>query len=369
MEAQAVAQHYGYRSFFVDVTLDPTIALWFALHEFKAESTPLHVDKWLRSAVFQWARYFSCPSGFMYLILIPEGGPENRFTDLTEVMPIEATRIHVQRAGSVSVPRDSISIDDLVAAKVRIIDDGWFRNSNQNVPFGELFPSPSHDQFYRSLCTIPYAISSDAKVNIAYPLLGLFPLYAESIYELAKEYLPLTKVLTTARPALEWNVISAVAELEEVHFKAADATRILLLPLMIERALQDERVDNSLNVSLWPSHNMLLEFDYEFALDPSIEGLQVTVGSWIIVGQKSILVAEMVDTFEDVQIGHKCVYSLPDLKLITKECSCPECARILLLFQKASHLLDRQVAILRKDKLGYLLLDYKESSDLVEAET
>jgi hypothetical protein len=44
---QAILQHYGWRSFFIDATCDPTVACWFASHKFTSKPTiELTEDCW-----------------------------------------------------------------------------------------------------------------------------------------------------------------------------------------------------------------------------------------------------------------------------------------------------------------------------------
>lgn len=364
IEIQAVMQHYGYRSFFIDVTSDPEATLWFALHKFESDRTPLHVDKQLRSAVFQWSRYEPSSSGFMYFILLPEHESQNQYLDLTRVMPKSAARIHRQKAGAIFCSRRSRSIDDLVVAKLRVVDGGWFRNSNQNVKTTEFFPPPSVDDFYRCLCTVPYFIAPEMemeKIELGHPLLGFFPIYAESVKELVKEYVPLTRILSHARPAREWNVATDVVDFENQRVKARGATRVLLSSLMIQTLSQNVRVSEDLRTDCWPSPNLLLEFEPEASLvSPSPKALQEIVrGLWVIIGTKSIMVAEIIDKFDDVLIGHECIYSLPELNLISKQCNCPDHSYELEVLRKASELLNQGIVYLEKDKLGYLKLEYK----------
>ena len=92
-ESQAVFQHYGYRSFFIDVTTDPNVALWFSLHKYHSRSVPQYVDDELRSAVFQLSTYEVLNEGFFYIIAIPEND-KKRFIDLTQIIDKSATRIH-----------------------------------------------------------------------------------------------------------------------------------------------------------------------------------------------------------------------------------------------------------------------------------
>lgn len=366
IEIQGVMQHYGYRSFFVDVTSDRKIALWFALHEFTSEKAPFHVDEELRSAVFQWAKYSSTPTGFMYSIVIPNEN-SNEYLDLVDVMPESATRVWKQQAGAIFCSPGARSVDSLVVAKMQIVDNGWFRESSQNAKTTELFPPPSSDLFYRCLCTVPYFIAPEAeakKINVGHPLLGFFPIYAESAKELFKEYVPLTRILTCAHPALEWNVVTEVIDLENLRFKTAGATRILLSSLMVERVSETLKTNEIVLGSFWPSRNLVLEFEPEASLvSPSPKPVQEVVrGLWVVIGTKSMLVAEIIDTFNNVSINHRRIYSLPELNLTSTECNCTDHSYDLDLLKKISHLLAQGTVHFEKDVSGYLRLEYTDKS-------
>ncbi len=364
-EAQAVMQHYGYRSFFVDVTSNPEVALWFALHQFRSENTPLHVDSQLRSAVFQWSQYALCRTGFLYVLSVPNDNSKNQYVNLIDTMPSSAARIHRQNAGAIFCSSKLESIDDCIIAKLEVIDDDWFRNSKRNLKFTELFPPPSIDIFYRSLCTTPYFISLETAMNnigVGHPLLGPFPIYVESLKELIKEYLPLTKILSSARLAPQWNIATAVADLENQRFKARAATRISFSSLMIRTISEDIPETYDFQTNPWPSRSLLLEFEPEASLvSPSTEALHDVVrGLWVIIGTRSIFVATIIDVFDDVYVGHECVYSLPELNLISKKCNCTEHAYELAILRNASHLIDEGIIHIVKDYADYSRLEAKD---------
>jgi hypothetical protein len=277
--------------------------------------------------------------------------------DLSSIIPTGAARIYAQKATTV-VLREAESAEDLVVAKLRVVDDGWFSESDLNVAFGDLFPVPSRDLFYRDLCSVPYLMESAKKPVFAHPLLGLFPLYAKSIYELVKEYVPLARILTGDRPALEWNVTAARAEVEGKLVLADQATRVIVSPFLIERLIEDAPVDNVPEIDAWPSRNLLLEFEAEIPLrNPSRACThEVVRGHWVIAGTRSLIMAEMVDTFEEVTLGHRCTYSLPELTLTEKRCGCSEHTSDLTFFRQATQLLKDKTLTLRRDRLGYLLL-------------
>jgi len=320
IEIQAIMQHYGYRSLMIDVTSDPEVALWFALHRFTSEQSPFFIENELRSAVFQWSRYVPCQTGFVYLLKMPQSH-DYEYVDLTQVMPSDAARIHKQKAGSIICSRKPA--DELIVAKLKVFDNGWFRDSRLDTKTTNLFPLPSVDRFYRKLCTVPYYISPIKEIQnikLAHPLLGMFPIYAESSRELFTEYVPLTRILSQAHPALKWGVATGAVEFENKRYKVRGAIRILLSRLMVDNISEATSGENTIQKQAFPSDNIVLEFEPEASLvTPSSEALQDVIrGLWFILGQNAIRVTEIVDNFKEVFLGREFVYSKLDLKLTNK---------------------------------------------------
>jgi hypothetical protein len=88
----------------------------------------------------------------------------------------------------------------------------------------------------------------------------------------------------------------------------------------------------------------------------------LVAGLWIIIGRNSVVAREVIDKFDEIQMGHECVYSLPDLELTSKERSacCVDHFYGLTIFKRTSSLLDRKITVLRKNELGYLVFDLEE---------
>lgn len=356
IETQAIMQHYGYRSLMIDVTSDPEVALWFALHQFKSEQSPFFVENELRSAVFQWSRYIPCQTGFIYSLIMPET-QDYEYVDLTQVMPADAARVHRQKAGAIICFRKSA--DDLIVAKFKIVDNGWFSDSHLDNRTTELFPLPSVDGFYRKLCTVPYYILPRIEmqnIKLGHPLLGMFPIYAESSMELFTEYVPLTRILSQAHPALKWNVATGVVEFENKRYKVRGAIRILLSRLMVDNIPETAPKDGTIQKKAFPSDNIVLEFEPEASLvNPSSEALQDVVrGLWIILGQKAIRITEVIDNFKDVFLGREFVYSIRDLKPMGGNCNYADCAYNLKIITNLSYTLANGTLHLGKVDQWYL---------------
>ena len=325
-KTEAIMQHYGYRSTFIDVSQSPEIALWFALNKFSKENTPLFIGNDLRSAVFQRSYYTPTKKGFFYVIKCPNSA-DHKYINLTKIMPESAKRVHRQKASAIFCFPKAVSADSLIMQKYEVIDNGWFRDSNYNPNAAELFPPPSVDLFYRQLCIIPYYITpyrEKNKLKIGHPLLGMFPIYARSIKELVLEYAPLTKIVQTS-PSIKWSIAKEVISCEDKRFKVRAATKIIISRLITEdvaKALswRSIRKDNL------PSNNLIFEFEPEASIvNPSLKNLdEVVLGLWVVFDEKSLHVSLIIDNFKELVLGHQCVYSLPELSLVQKSCNCSD---------------------------------------------
>lgn len=358
-ETQAVMQHYGYRSTLIDVTSSLKIALWFALHKFESNQAPFFINNQLRSAVFQWARYVPSRLGYVYILRLPDQ-PDQQYIDLTRIMPIAARRIHNQKAGGIACSSELTSAENLVIAKLVLNDNGWFKGSKADLPMSELFPAPSIDEFYGKLCTIPYYVTpirGMEKVELGHPLLGMFPIYAESIKELLKEYSPLTTIVQT-RPSLKWNIASGGVECENNRFKVRNAQRISISRLLVDLIIKDFHKVNDLNG--FPARNLIFEFEPEASLfSPSSKALdKVILGIWVVFGAETLNLAEIVDNFTDVFFNSSSSYSLKEKTWIQKSSKHDD--YYLQMLQAVSALLITGSLEIKKADELYFKVSYKE---------
>ena len=360
VKIDAVMQHYGYRSFFIDVTKDPNIALWFALHKFNAVNTPIYVDDDLKSAVFQWSRFFPSDSGFVYALSLPTENID-RYIDLTQVMPISALRVHKQLAGALYCYGNLESLQNFLIAKIKINSDSWFQESVFNFLTSELFPGPKLDQFYRKLCTIPYFVGSTSDIKLGHPLLGDFPIYAESEKEIIKDYLPLTRIIDQNHPAINWNIASKVIDLENRRYKAMGATRILLYRLILDKIFQMKSSYDVFHEQDFPSKNLLFEFEPDVSLiDLSTKALVNLVrGLWVVIEKNSIQISQIIDNFNELKLDHTCIYSKEDLSIISKECNCENHDAELKIVLEIAQSLAEGILVLKKENNDYFRLEHK----------
>lgn len=87
--SQAVLQHYGWRTFFVDATSKPAVAAWFASHVYSEKlgidmSEDYHEDPiWLRKKRADYT--FEDGTGFLFVLKKPDAGDSITAVDLSEI--------------------------------------------------------------------------------------------------------------------------------------------------------------------------------------------------------------------------------------------------------------------------------------------
>ena len=101
-------------------------------------------------------------------------------------------------------------------------------------------------------------------IKIGHPLLGYFPIYAESAKELVKEYLPLTRIIDQTHPALKWNVATTTIEFENRRFRVAGATRISLYRLTLDKISETTPLCQEFQEGAFPSNNLCLNLNQMF---------------------------------------------------------------------------------------------------------
>jgi len=206
-------------------------------------------------------------------------------------------------------------------------------------------------------------------IKLGHPLLGMFPIYAESSKELFTEYVPLTRILSQAHPALKWNVATGVVEFENKRHKVRGAIRILLSRLMVDNISETAPKEDTIQKKTFPSDNIVLEFEPEASLvNPSSEALQDVIrGLWVILGQNAIRVTEVIDNFKDVFLGREFVYSIPDLKPISRNCNYADYSHDLKIITNLSQMLAN--GTLHLGKVDQLYWEIKQSKHKTAKDT
>lgn len=161
-ECQALLQHYGWRSFYLDFTTDYRIACWFASNTYSENRFSSVVEDWQEIGVMAIGRSASYQSssegeGFLYVVskealLSSDIGVHDisrfRFSDFDS---------RLDRQNAVMVGPLSTLPSEAIVAQYRIAGDVLREASiefNQKV----LFPDRSQDLIYKLLLSAPFEI-------------------------------------------------------------------------------------------------------------------------------------------------------------------------------------------------------------------
>src|SRR5260370_12221676 len=102
----AVLQHYGHRSWFIDVSMSPDVGLWFARHRFVAKKAVIQprqtthkTDRPLDHAFANVTLASYAPhngDGFVFVFTVPGDDPA-LLLNLHRLLPASFLRVHAQR--------------------------------------------------------------------------------------------------------------------------------------------------------------------------------------------------------------------------------------------------------------------------------
>ena len=171
---QALLQHYGWRSFFVDCSSNPAVSAWFACHDFAQEATVSMIEDWEEEPVFvrqQRAQYkFEEGEGHLY-IFDKKVAEEIGLSDLSQIRTNDArTRPQAQDAlllGPIqnkSVP-ESCFLAHIIVKRSVLRDYAAEHGISET---NDLFPTPDQDPILRTLLALPWKELriDDSKIDI-----------------------------------------------------------------------------------------------------------------------------------------------------------------------------------------------------------
>ena len=170
--SQAILQHYGWRSFYVDLTKSPSIACWFASNSYE-ESRSIHMSEdinenpvWL---VHKDAKYSQTEgNGHIYIIdCLALETLDVKIHDLTSMQGDEGRlRFHAQQACLVGNLKDRLP-PQAIAAHIEVpssvLKDYCRKNLINDV--SDVFPSSKEDFVLKTLLSLPWE-----KMNIDSPI-------------------------------------------------------------------------------------------------------------------------------------------------------------------------------------------------------
>lgn len=159
---QAILQHYGWRSFFLDATADPAVAAWFAGHAYESEPCgELIEDCWEDPAFIRRSRASYKPAdgqGCIYVVSRKALRANNiNAVDLVEIATEQGRhRCSAQSAFMVG-PLSGNLPDDCVIAIIRAPNDIFAAYADEaQLTTDRLFPAPAVDPVMASLLSIPW---------------------------------------------------------------------------------------------------------------------------------------------------------------------------------------------------------------------
>lgn len=160
---QAILQHYGWRSFYLDASSDSALSAWFAAHVFSSNRSIELCEDCFEDPVFlikQKAKYdFQDGTGFLYVL--SKDAMTRRGLGLVDlssiVLPDCRPRFHIQKAWLVGpLPGDLPS--DCVLASIQA-PRSIFRTLAHERGFVDtvhVFPAPSEDPVLELLMSMPW---------------------------------------------------------------------------------------------------------------------------------------------------------------------------------------------------------------------
>jgi len=331
----ALLQHYGYRSWFIDVTKTPEIALWFALNKHSKEITRILKQKnpEFHPCLHVPTSYYEqtdLSEGHFYIIDVTDC--EDIYFDLTQYAPKKALRVHAQNAAAIFEPDDK-PIDDLIVAKIKLFGDILKHGFRQEFTYDKLFPSFKEDSFYRYLLTLPYFVPTDhfqKHMAPAFPIVSV-PFYKHNV----KEVFDLGSMINVlAVPSffpvengkiggVKFDIIPECVVKTEL-FKFTDALQILIPQYPSKKpyyqfqipqvesptepfAYNPKTKENSKclypNLSIWPANNLLIMFALSPLYLPLGESSDefLPKGFWVVFDGDQIYIARF--GFEDLSLA------------------------------------------------------------------
>lgn len=163
---EAILQHYGWKSFFLDVTKSPAVAAWFASHTFNENPRICMTEDsqeqpvWLRAKEASFEAIPSENYGHIYVIPLEFlGNDDLEFLDLSFIQTERLkSRPEVQKAGLIGPFNPAPLPEEHIAAHLTV-PTSVLREFAKKAGFdniGSIFPSPSDDPVYDALLSAPW---------------------------------------------------------------------------------------------------------------------------------------------------------------------------------------------------------------------
>ena len=163
--SQAVLQHYGWRSFFIDVSKSAHIACWFAANKYEEQKNPEHRDNHLEFSFndWVWLEYrtasYSSNNDVGHIYIIDSSVLEELKINVTDLTQIKSKsprlRFHAQDACLISTIKGRLPPEAIVAhltVEHNVLLNFYQENGINNTP--DLFPNCQEDYILKGLLNI-----------------------------------------------------------------------------------------------------------------------------------------------------------------------------------------------------------------------
>jgi hypothetical protein len=161
---QGILQHYGWRSFFVDLSASPAVAAWFAGHAFESQRGWQFCENSSEELVIlgvQQARYDNyAGAGILYVLkkeLLKESG--HVLVSLVDDLTTDClTRFQIQHAWLASIFLNRRRLDPAAVVAQITAPAEVFRGLAADAGFyatDDLFPGPDKDKMLQNLLSLP----------------------------------------------------------------------------------------------------------------------------------------------------------------------------------------------------------------------
>ncbi|MCZ4696413.1 FRG domain-containing protein [Ancylomarina euxinus] len=366
---QAILQHYGLPTFYLDLTNNPLTAAWFACYKYEVLKPTMWIGNTFR---FQdETTYKKLDDGIGYIIIFEVPNYEEMITE-EELFDIgnESKFIRPEKQGAYLIldhpPR--LPNPNKFIKKIIEIDRSLFTSSKS---LKELFPHPKIDKGYAGLLDVPYVqlpqhyynkpcknfvgvneetVESLDKFFVIGKRAIHIPFYIEDKDDLY-DFNPKWKDTTIYEPSpfriwkTEYFNISKMHKGQKGDF--VDTAKITISPVAFNRLFSN---DESLELS-WPNINSNSIFFTKAVLDHDkvIDHSPPYAGIWLHKDNDLIIESHLVADEENIefQLGHAFTFNNGKLEYvkIEKECDCgkpEEHIRIIESLLKIHSLIKKQ---------------------------
>lgn len=152
--AEAILQHYGAPTHYVDLTHDPRVAAWFALHRAK-QDTQLYAGTCFREVTYICYDRIDSEHGYVLVFAFPDAASLAKLDLLFPLEGLPANFVRpVRQKGWLMLDQPPIvpSPNQFWISSIPII----CRSFTTDLTCDYLFPGPDQDPAFKALATLPY---------------------------------------------------------------------------------------------------------------------------------------------------------------------------------------------------------------------